>query len=86
MNQIELDEIKGLPEKYRPLGAWAYFGYTILFGLPFVGFICTIVFSLIEGNINRRSFARSYFCIWVVVLIILIICGILVAVGAIKPK
>ena len=86
MNQVELEEIKALPEKYKPLGAWTYFGYSILFALPCVGFICTIVFSLIDGNINRRSFARSYFCVWVVVLVILIICAILVGAGIVKPQ
>lgn len=86
MNQVELDEIKELPEKYRPLGAWAYFGYGILFSLPVVGLICTIVFSFAGVNINRRSFARSYFCVWAIVLVIAIICGILAAAGVIKQQ
>lgn len=84
MNQVELDEINGLPEKYRPLTAWAYFGYSILFAIPLVGFILTIVFSFNDANINRRSFARSYFCVWVLLLIlclmifILSLCGFVV--------
>lgn len=51
-----------LPEQYRPLGAWAYFGLQILFSIPIVGFIFLIVFSCSSGNINRRNFARSYWC------------------------
>ena len=62
MNKREKDEISYLPEKYKPLGAWGYFGYTILFSLPLIGFICLIIFSFNDSNINRRSFARSYFC------------------------
>ena len=47
---------------FRPLSPWAYLGYSILFAIPFVGFVLLIVFSIIEGNVNRRNFARSYFC------------------------
>lgn len=83
MNQVELEEIKGLPEKYRPLTAWAYFGYSILFALPAIGFILTIVFSFVGSNINRRSFARSYFCIWIILLFVSLIVGILAGMGKI---
>ena len=48
--------------KYRPLSPWAYLGYGILFAIPVVGWVLLIVFSLTDGNINRRNFARSYFC------------------------
>ena len=51
-----------LPEKYRPLGAWTYFGLQILFAIPVVGFIFLIIFSCNGSNINRRNFARSYWC------------------------
>ena len=29
-----------LPSQYRPIGAWGYFGYSLLFSIPLVGFIC----------------------------------------------
>ncbi len=70
MTNTEKTEIATLPEKYRPLGAWGYFGYTILFAIPLVGFICMIVFSLSDANINRRSFARSFFCVLIIVAVI----------------
>ncbi len=60
----------GGPERFRPLSPWAYLGYTILFAIPLVGFICLIVFSLSDTNINRRNFARSFFCGLVLSLII----------------
>lgn len=60
------------PERFRPLSPWAYFGYTILFSIPLVGFILLIVFSLSDGNINRKNFARSYFCALVIMLIIML--------------
>ena len=71
MNDIEKNEISRLPEKYRPLSAWAYWGLTILFSVPVVGFIFLIIFALNGSNINRRSFARSYFCVLTLAAIII---------------
>lgn len=73
MNRQEKEEIERLPYKYRPLGAWAYFGYTILFNIPLAGFIVLIIFALSSDNINRRSFARSYFCGFIIVAVIVVI-------------
>ena len=56
-----------LPENLRPLSAWAYFGLRILFCVPVVGFVFLIVFSCSSGNLNRRSFARSYWCMLLIV-------------------
>ena len=83
MNQEELNEIQSLPNKYKPLTAWQYFGFSILFALPIVGLILTIIFSLNNSNINRRSFARSYFCILILVIIVSAIMGILYGLGKI---
>lgn len=74
MNEIEKNEIEQLPQKYRPLTAWAYFGYTILYSIPLIGLIFLIIHALSADNINRRSFARSYFCVIVLVLIFTLIC------------
>ena len=62
-----------LPERYRPLSAWAYFGLTILFSIPIVGFIFLIVFSCNSSNINRRNYARSYWCGLLIVAIIIVV-------------
>lgn len=80
MNSYEREEIYNLPDKYRPLGAWSYLGYQILFMIPLVGLICLIIFALSDSNINRRSFARSYFCIYLIAIVILVF--VLVIVGA----
>lgn len=63
-----------VPPEFRPLGAWAYFGLSILFSIPVIGLIFLIVFSLSDANINRRNYARSYF-------IVLFICLILGVIG-----
>lgn len=59
-------------EQYRPLTAWGYVGYTLLFSIPLVGLVLIIVFALSDNNINRRNYARSYLC-WMLIAVILII-------------
>jgi hypothetical protein len=59
-----------IPYEYRPLSPWAYLGYEILFAIPIVGFICLIVFACSNDNINRRNFARSYFCVLLIAVIV----------------
>ncbi len=51
-----------IPPEYEPISTWGYFGYELLFGIPFVGLILLIVFSFAPANINLKHFARSHFC------------------------
>ena len=75
-----------LPRENRPLGAWAYFGLQLLFSIPLVGFICLIVFSLDDSNINRRNFARSYWCGLIIGLVLTIALLVLVLVTGIGTE
>ncbi len=53
---------------YTPISMWGYFGYEILFAIPCIGFIMLCVFSFGgTKNINLRNFARSYFCLVIIV-------------------
>lgn len=61
----------------EPLSPWAYFGYMILFSLPLLGFIFLIIFSVDDSNINRRNFARSYWCTLVLIVVLLIIFAVI---------
>ena len=66
--------MNNIPIEYKPISAWGYFGYQLLFAVPLVGLILLIVFSLGgTRNINLRNFARSYFCIYLLGLIFIII-------------
>lgn len=68
-----------LPAQFKPLGAWAYFGFSLLFAIPVIGWIVLLVFALGgTANLNLRNYARSYFC---ALLVMLILTGI--AVGAV---
>ena len=65
--------VKPEPDNRGLLGPWAYFGLQLLFAVPVVGFIFLIIFSFHSGNLNRRNFARSYWCSFIVFLALLII-------------
>ena len=54
-----------LPEKFKPISAWGYLGYNLLFSIPLIG--------------NLRNYARSFFCIALIQIIIAIL---LIATGA----
>ena len=68
MNEFELQH---LPEAYRPLSPWSYFGLGILYSLPLVGWIFLIVHAIVRTNLNRRNYARSYFCVYVLAIILI---------------
>lgn len=57
-----------LPAKFKPITAWGYFGWSIIFTIPLVGIIIALIkaFGNTE-NINLRNFARSMFCYFVIV-------------------
>ncbi|MFR5761978.1 MAG: hypothetical protein ACLUFI_10575 [Oscillospiraceae bacterium] len=58
MNDFELQH---LPEAYRPLSPWTYFGLGVLYSLPLVGWIFLIVHAVGSQNLNRRNYARRLF-------------------------
>ncbi len=70
-----------IPSEYRVLSPWAYFGYSILFAIPLIGFILAIVFAFDNSNLNRRSFARSYFCGLLIAVILIVLFAVLVGAG-----
>ena len=76
-------EYKDLPEAYRPITMWGYFGYEILFSIPIIGFICLIVTAFCSKNENKKNFAKSYFCLTIIVCVVaLLIFGIALLTGS----
>ena len=74
-----MEENYQIPEEYRPISMWGYFGYSLLFAIPLVGFILICVFSFGgTRNVNLKNYARSFFCWFIVLLIIL---GIVLIMG-----
>ena len=71
-----------IPEEYKPISMWGYFGYEILFSIPIIGFIILIVYAFGgTNNINLKNFARSYFCILIIIFVIGIITTVFLGIG-----
>ena len=69
------EDYSHLPENVRPISPWHYFGLSLLYAIPIVGFIILVINSLRHGNnVNVRNYSRSYFCITVIALVIVGIC------------
>ena len=68
-----MEENQTIPSEYKVLSPWAYFGYNILFAIPLVGFILALVLAFDNSNLNRRNFARAYFCGMILVGILVVI-------------
>ena len=74
-----------IPSEYKPISMWGYFGYEILFSLPIIGFICLIIMSFAPSNKNLKNFARSYFCLFIISLVLtVVLVAIALATGAIS--
>lgn len=69
----EMDLSSLVSEKNKPLGAWAFFGYSILFVIPVIGLIFNLIFCFNSSNITRRNYARSYWCWYAIVVIVAVI-------------
>lgn len=63
-----------LPEEYRPISMWGYFGYQILFSIPCVGFIALLIFAFGgTKNVNLKNFAKSYFCFTIILVVLVVL-------------
>lgn len=77
-------DMNNIPDNYKPISMWGYFGYEILFSIPCVGFILLLVFSFGgTQNVNLKNFARSYFCFIIVFAIIVAIVVSVIGAGVI---
>lgn len=62
-----------IPEKYRPISSWGYVGYWILYSIPLLGFIFWVIHVFSSKNLNRRNYARSFFCAFLLGLLFTVI-------------
>ena len=77
-----MSEYNNIPESYKPISMWGYFGYQILFNIPLIGFIILLVFAFGgSGNVNVKNFARSQFCVFILFLLLALIIVAFAALG-----
>lgn len=70
---------------YEPISAWGYLGYEILFSIPIIGWIFLIFYALGADNQNVKNFARSYFCIWLIAIVVVIAYYVAIGMGVDLP-
>ena len=86
MTSFEKAEIRRLPKKYRPLGAWSYFWYSLVWSIPVIGWIFLVYSACSDKKICRRSYARSAFCAYLVAIILIAIVVVLVFAGIVNTE
>lgn len=60
--------------KYAPVSAWRYLGIIALLSIPFVGFICTVVWACGGCHrVNVRNLARGILLSYLIVLILVLL-------------
>ena len=61
-----------IPKEYKPISAWGYAGYQVLYMIPVIGLIIWLIHAFSAKNINLRNYARSYVCSFIVAIIAII--------------
>ena len=65
---------QNIPEAYKPISAWGFVGWSLLFNLPLAGWIIVIVFACgVSAKKNVTNFARSYLLMWLIETIIAVV-------------
>lgn len=60
-----------IPVEYKPITAWGYVGYHILYQIPVVGFILMLINAFGSNtNVHLKNFSRSYLLIYAIALIL----------------
>ena len=65
------NEQYSVPKEYKPISVWGYFGYEILFAIPVLGLVLTII-CCFSRNKNLKNFALSHFCLLVIFIVIFV--------------
>ena len=55
------------------VSTWSFLGYRILELIPFVGFIVMIVFAVDKSKKIRANYARAYFLIFVIQILLIVL-------------
>ena len=62
-----------IPASHKPISAWGYVGYQFLFSIPVIGWIIWLFKALGAKNKNVKNYARSYFCNFVLAIIVAVV-------------
>lgn len=57
-------------DEYKPISPFGYIGYELLFAIPVIGWLIQLIFAICHKNRNVKNFARSFYCVYLLALII----------------
>ena len=60
----------------KPISAWGYVGYNILWAIPVLGWLLWLGAALFAKNQNKKNYARSYFCVFLLVLLVAVVAAV----------
>ncbi len=66
--------------KYAVASTSSFFWFSLLYSLPIIGFICSIIFSFASKNYNSRNYARSIL-VWYLVGVIAVLLVVLLLIA-----
>lgn len=78
--QPQYTVVTAAPEPDQTVSTARFFWFRILFMIPFVGFILSIIMSFAPRNVNFKHFARSYMIMYFIV-IGLVLVGLIIAIA-----
>lgn len=61
---------------FKPISAWGYLGYTILWSIPVVGWIIWLCSVIGAKNKNVKNFARYPLCVLLFTIIVSVVIGL----------
>lgn len=60
----------------KPISAWGYVGFSFLYAIPVIGWLAWLFNVLFAGNRNVKSHARSYFCMFLIIVLVVIVAAV----------
>ena len=65
----------------KPISSWGYVGYSVLWSIPVIGWLAWLFSALFAKNQNKKNYARSFFC-WFLLALLVAAIGVGAAFGA----
>ena len=72
-------EMKDYDYGAKPIRAWGYVGFSFLYAIPVIGWLVWLFNALFAKNRNVKNHARSYFCGFLILVLVAIVAVIAVA-------
>lgn len=54
---MENMEVVLVPEELKPIGIWGYLAFIIIFSIPMIGFVTSIMLAVFSKNKNVKNLA-----------------------------